>query len=523
MPDYWAVLSTMQKSSAEQCNFFKIVDLDRHPCPLNKHTLLLLFALTCMVSHAQKKLHLRAHIARAADSLAHIGEITLKDQQFYDPNAIILMDSAEISELVELSRHPHPVVRVQAWAGLLRRPDVTGTVVLNVARERWRDMDSVRFRSCHQYGSFVHYDRAGDYILKNIGEGPFGGSLGLQFQKRYQPDTRTKAQLDSLLLCDPPPFPEIQFNTFYFKKTRQDCYACVRQLVASGACPMASTYLAKFQREEDIDLILRHLPDTRLPNSYIKPRWTPFVVFRHPRLFQVLKDSVANNFSNIEFLRAVKGYANKEAVLLLDSIYTLTRSLPNNWSPISSLSRELYQDFDTVFADLYVKILTLEPENPNCRIPDALWQCRPDTLAALYEIWKQGGRDARQRAAAMFPQYEKWLFSKGTDRTVGLVMEQIKPGGNYRYFQKALAAILKTRGSPHFMEPLFELLEKEPLGENRFFVSKLLLDLHLPEVRPRLERLFAEKPALHPSLMDAEKAGPTYSDFLYHFANDSNK
>lgn len=472
---------------------------------------------------AQNRPTLRAQTIALADSLAKIGKVEIKSYECTNPLAKRLVDSSEIAELLALTRYAHPAVRVYAWAGLLRRKDVSNELMLQVLRERWHDSDTVLITYTEDQFQSPIKVLAGDYFLRSFKEGHFSGLLAIQVKRVFKPDATTVLKFDSLLICDPPPFQDLQIQTLMHTKPNPNWYDCARRQVLDGSNFLMEIYLSKFKKEADIDLIINHLLPKNIPGDHYRPRWLPFVEFQHPRLFQVLKDSAMSNLTDADFLRAVKKYKNREAADLIDSTFCrLWSKSPKKWQLESTVCMAIQGEFDTVFADVLIKILCLAPENTNCKVPDKLWECRPDTLAALYEIWKKGDRGARERATAMFPQYEKWLSRKGSEKTVSLVMEQIKPGGEYRNFQKAFAAILKTRGSTVFVEALFNFMEKEPLPENRFLLAKLLLELQAPEVKLRLEKLFAEKPALRPTLAAAEKAGSTFSDFLYHAQNDKD-
>lgn len=468
-----------------------------------------------------KETPLRPKTAALADSLANIGKVEIKGAEFIHPPAKQLIDSSSIHELVILTRSAHPAVRIYAWAGLLQKKEVSSELMFQVVREHWYDCDSVQMTYFNGYDQNPFTVVAGDYILRNFGA--FSGSVALTLPKVFTPDQATALKFDSLLICEPPPFQNLYLQALRYSKANPNWYDCARRQLLDEHNILAVMYLSKFKKEADIDLIVRHLLPQKPGDLSMRLRWVPFLEFQHPKLFQVLKDSAATNFTDPTFLQAILKYQNREAADLIDSIFCRAlRSPQKSRQSESIVCMAFHGKFDTVFADVFIKMLCQAPENTNCRIPEILWECRPDTLAALYEIWKNGGKGARQRATAMFPQYEKWLSAQGPEKNVLLVMEQIKPGGRYREFQKAFAAILKTRGRTVFVDALFDLLQREPLPENRFFLAKLLLDLQVPEVKMRLEKLFAENPSLRPTLVAAEKAGSMYADFLHHAKNNED-
>ena len=80
---------------------------------------------------------------------------------------------------------------------------------------------------------------------------------------------------------------------------------------------------------------------------------------------------------------------------------------------------------------------------------------------------------------------------------------------------KAYRHIYRTK-APYFVDPLIEILKKEPLAKNRFFIAKLLHEYNDPVIDERLALLFREAPELAPGLQAAEEGGSFFKNFAYH-------
>ncbi|MCE7922664.1 MAG: hypothetical protein DYG98_06385 [Haliscomenobacteraceae bacterium CHB4] len=430
-----------------------------------------------------------------------------------------MVREASAGELAALAYHASVAVRAYALMGLLSQKNTDSVDLVSIARAQWRDTALVHFRLHHKYGTTAYHQPVGLFFLKNIGSLPVSDlPMATEFRKSYKTDSLVRLIFDSLVVCDPPPFPEIRHACTRYLPPRETYYTCVRSQVEQNTNPEAVAYLAKFNNPSDIDLILSRPQAGRTPGNLQLVLWQPFLYFKHPRLFKTLRDSMPRYFQDPTYLRAVRNYGNQESAILFDSIFSQAMQAHKPWTPVSRICAALYYDFDPVYADVYIRMLTEYPENTNCRVPDALWTCRPDTLVRLYEKWKIGNNALQERAKTIFPKMREYLALQGEERTTVLVMEQFRPGSDYGKCYEAFKAIYRSK-TDIFVTPLFNLLEREPIAAQRFFLAKILLSFNLPDVRPRLEQLFAEKPQVRPTLKDAEKGGALYSDFLYYVEN----
>ena len=502
-----------------------------------RHSLLAAIALVSFISaHAQE---LRPALHTAVDSLLRQGEIRTKEYRFGDSVVLGIGQLATFDELIVLTRHPAPLVRVAALYGLLQRdengqqyspdlhnqprPLVPKPYLHRVLEDHFEDTATVRWRVQWEYSTeTTHRISVGELCLNKIGGywSPTRDRV-LSDNYGYRMPEDVKVHFDTLLLLNLPN----SWATYRFARIQQlgpmpAWRPIIRQQVEKFGDEVSVCYLAKYQNPDDIDLILANLPAEKSWGMHDLPtRWTPFQYFRHPRLFAYLLEHQPASPNNNATIPLVAAYQTPEAANLLATEYVRAKNVDKKeqWYVLSTLSRAVYEQFASIYAPLYWQMLVENPENSNIRIPDQLWETHADSLAKMYDLWKTGQRGARERATAMFPKLSAHLNRTDAARRVRVVMEQIRPGTNPRMAQQAWETIWLARDST-YTTPLFSLLEKEPLPENRFFVCKIILHQLDEGVRQRLAAFLQQRPALRPNLAAAEKGGITFSDF-YHYAS----
>ncbi len=504
----------------------------------SRRFLLIGFLLFCCLGNVQAQ-PLRRVLQAAVDSLLQQGEIRGQEHTFKDSAVLAIGQIARFDELLALTHHQSPLVRVAAIYGLLQRdemgnlylsdqqnyprPFVPKTYLHRLLEEHFNDTATVQWRTQWEYNSIsLARISVGELCLSKIGNyWIFSRDFILSDQYGYKMPQEAKAHFDSLLLLNlPNPWIAYRFARIQQLEPIQAWYSVIRQQVEQSGDEVAVCYLAKYQKPEDIDLILANLP-TEKPRfeATLPSHWTPFQYFRHPRMFAYLQQHQPPNINKNETLYLVAAYQTPEAAALFDTMYTREKAASKNmWSACSTLGSMINAQFAPVYAPLLWKMLMDNPENSNIRIPDRLWETHADSLAKMYDIWKTGGRGARDRATKMFPKLSEYLAQHDVDRRAQVVVEQIKPGKEPRNAQKAWETIWLAHDKIYTLL-LFGLLEKDPLPENRFFICKIMLHQPEADIKQQLITFFQKHPELYPNLTAAEKGGSAFSDF-YHYLTE---
>lgn len=442
-------------------------------------------------------------------------------KELKDSLAIALAQAATAEELAELTDHDSPAIRITALFALLGRPEKDSLELQELVPRHFHDTAEVQIEIWGEYKE-NWTARAGDVFLYTIGG--YTNRLFWEEDGFTLSDARQQ-WLDSVFICSLTSFEDLKEHLFWRWEPSAGMYPCIRQLAESGQSRFASAFLAKYQNEADIELITAHLPvvDGRQGNH----AWLPFRFFRHPRMFDFLEDNLDKGWRNAQYQGRVAEYKNRQAAVLLDSLYARIMQLDKKEQsrPVASLARAIGGNYDSVYATLSLNVLSEHSDNPNLRIPEGLWLTHADTLYRLSLAWKGGGRAERERSARMLPEIIRYLETHNRDRLTAEIVSRIQPGLDMRYYvehpaeknatMKAYQYIYQTK-SPDFVDPLIDILKKEPLAKNRFFIAKLLHEYNDPAIDERLILLFREFPELAPGIRAAEEGGGFFKNLTYH-------
>jgi hypothetical protein len=431
--------------------------------------------------------------------------------------AIAFQQAATADELRQLTEHDDPLVRATALFALLGRPERDSLQLERLVPQRFHDTAAISLEIWEEYRSGWN-SRVGELFLATI-----GGYTNVYFwmEDGFQLDTARQAWLDSVFLCSSTNFNSLKRHLYFRWQPQESQYPCLRQLVASGQDNYLAPLLAQYRREEDIGLLAAHLPEGD------GERWLSFFFFQHPRLLDTLASRLEEAWQQRSYQFVVARYQNPEAARLLDSVYAQIGRLERKQQQhaVATYASTLFVNYAAIYAPLYLRMLTEHPGNPNFRIPDGLWETHDDTLYRLSLRWKHGDRAERERAAKMMPKIIEYLQAAAPDTLQAEIMRRISLGIELKYYSQYPADMAATvqayqhiyrSKDPYFIDPLFGLLEKEPLAKNRFFIAKLLLHLGGPPVEARLRAFFQENPGLAPDLRAAEEGGGFYAGFVHY-------
>jgi hypothetical protein len=442
---------------------------------------------------------------------------------FRDSIALNLQQKATIAELMELTNHDLPIVRVNALIALLGRPERDSLELQLLVPQHFSDTATVFIEMTENKANHSKA-KVGELFLDMIGR--YSDWYMLWTNTGFKLSEPRQLWLDSVFFCSNTDFNYLKNFPSRSWKPRPELYDCIRQMVESGQDNYTTLFLAKYQREEDIELICSHLPEYINANKRNHFIWLSFQYFQHPRMFSCLKSKLEDGWQNLDYYRNVAKYKNEEAAKLMDSILTRIIKMDKYKGTVTAhFGRALEEEFAPAFADIYLKLLKTFPENSNLKIPDMLWETHGDTLLHLSSIWKNGNKVERERATIMIPQVIKYLKAKDVNALNTEIVSRLKPLPDTYYSSvragdegatiRAYKYIYNSQHS-YFIEPLFERLKAEPLAKNRFFIAKLLLEFEDHTIRGRLTAFFKENPNLAPSLKDAEEGGKFFKNFIHN-------
>jgi len=230
----------------------------------------------------------------------------------YD-NFTELQKRATKDELTELTNHPNGVVRCYAFWALSYD---TSAALFPIVLKHLQDAASVKT----QFGCISSREKVGDFFISIVTPEYVDLNSKKLTSSEYE-------QLDSLLIFSP--------NTLQAKEAAinraeltESLYARIRELVIKENNQSALVKLAKFQREQDIPLILNNKQkEDRYDQLFFTYR--AISQFPHPAFLQLLKKSLSEALGKgawssewSEMYKAIASFKNDTALQLLKVPFT---------------------------------------------------------------------------------------------------------------------------------------------------------------------------------------------------------
>jgi len=233
-----------------------------------------------------------------------VGMARVRPKQ-YD-NYVDLQNTASREELYELTDHPNAVVRCYASLALSESQSVDP---LSILLNHIDDNESViTFFECIKTNVMV-----GDFLITNA---------------RYQLDSAQAATLDSTLIYKP--------NHLFSRATAigravpcETLYWRLRELVLRDGDGAALEALAKYQREQDVELILNNCDMQTFDEGTLDHAYRAISYFPHPAFVPMLEKHLEHTLDNDHYYHewqylyeAIASYQNSKAVALLSVPFT---------------------------------------------------------------------------------------------------------------------------------------------------------------------------------------------------------
>jgi hypothetical protein len=456
------------------------------------------------------------------DSIINMESIPVRHTSFLDTVGQQLDSIATNKELLLLTKHTDPLVRASAILVLVKRerdlsfpPSEKGKInFLELFVEHLQDTATVDFKIYEEHRPYIITETISSICADKIGR-YFGSRLWLIPVQQLEVRKKDKRTMDSLVMCTSTPLTLERESLVYTLEAIPAFYEPIKQQVLKQKDENALIYLAKFQKEEDVDLILHNLPKGENRHGVAK-LWFPFQFFQHPRFFEYLKNNTKPRMDDMRYLSRIAEYQSAEAASLLSEIYAKADKGGRTNRISNNLRAAISQNYCVHYANLFVQLLSENAPFGYLEIPDQLWGHRGDTLFQLYNHWKESDNKwAKKDAKYMYPKAKEFIEKSAPDQLVDVVMGNIEAGGDYGKSAKSFYHILETK-KPVYIDPLFDLLEREPLAKHRFFITKILVSYDLLEVNQRLEQFYADYPELKPDIKAAEAGGSFFKDLKYY-------
>ncbi|UKN00970.1 hypothetical protein K6119_14640 [Paracrocinitomix mangrovi] len=251
-------------------------------------------------------------------------------------NAAILKKSASVPELIILTQNNNPVVAAYAFEIL---SDTADTILYQLILQHRNDNRTFKYR---RYGNeWIH----GSYGTMNLNNHLFHLD-GLSENER--------TALDSFIICEKIKsrytaylLEEIAPNTSLYKGIKD---------LAKDKFPGSTIALAKFQKEEDIDLIIKNIEAywKQKTHSYVISTTDALIYFKHERFRNFIEE---NTETEPSLAQVVAVYQDSFAYNIINSnLDQFDGNMYLKKSSVKSIYKSIWQNHTPIYDSLLLKM-----------------------------------------------------------------------------------------------------------------------------------------------------------------------
>ena len=414
----------------------------------------------------------------------------------YD-NYLALKKQASLAELLELTKHPSPAVRVYAFWALTAHPDIDLTSVL---LDHSGDTSEVGYQS----GCEVWSETVGDVMFKAINQNA-DHLLGHPQMSKIPP--QAFKNIEKLLVLLNSPLDSASVALTHIDPLPQ-LYPKIRELLVKEHKQAALVALAKYQKDQDISLILTSSGKRNNAKEGFSYTYQAISHFPHPDFFPLLKQSFMSVSKNQKFrhgdmygilghfYKAIAAYQNKAALKLLTTPLQFTDGFLVKWAKKyhkRAVLAAITQYMDPIYTNLMWQLwekdhqLSITVFNYLAKeFPEKTWRLLQKTLPSVIneanELIPYNALPADQRGVELVTTLFNYALQKSPAYAESVIINKIKNRGSYFDFFIQKAAELKSK---RFIEPLLSQIDKKPFYSD-LAMAKALFSYADPAINQRV-------------------------------------
>lgn len=378
-------------------------------------------------------------------------------------------------ELIELTNHPNGVVRTYSFWALSYKKEVDLFPIV-----KKHIYDTLRIQT--QFGCIGDYEMVGDYFI-NIMTPEIFDNKSKKFNKKEI------KELDSLLIYTPNNL-KSRFFAIANAEPTENLYPIIRELVIKENNQSALISLAKYKKEQDIELIINNRDKTNtFPESGYEYSFIAMEIFPRDEYFQVLESRLKNTYDEKyfsiewrELYSVIASYKNEKSLQLLKTTLNEIKESELKDSHIRYIWEAILFHKDKIYDELYWKIWE-EEKFKSLEIYKYLYTINP---SKVYELTKKDLIINYQVKESIFvPNLEKVEESKGyydyllnvvkandTNLYNFIIEEKIRTSdiSNFRLYTS------KVEKQDIFVRPLLDRLEKDDNPHVYLNIIKTLIE-----------------------------------------------
>jgi len=397
-----------------------------------------------------------------------------------------LREQATTNELTALTQHPNPSVRCYAFWALAYNPSVDlYPIVLD------HISDTVKVYT--QFGCIGGEEAVGDFFIELVTP----QYVDLRVQKF---DSTQLAKLDSVLIYTPNDL--YATNSAIRRATASEqLYPKIRELVTQENDQTALILLARYQKEEDIELILQNREKSKSDEGGFFYTYQAISQFPHPAFFPLLEANLQKTLDNTHFsnewrelYKAIASYKHEKAKALL--LVPFTKVEHSNmkayhlnfvWGAIREFKSPLYDELlwklweeeKRITHDVFRYLLAQHPE----KVLD-LTKENLQNVNQLYEANNSLYHNGRNTLTDLVDTMLTLIMEQDRELGIQIIGKSIREANVHTFpIFSNKATELKD---PSLIKPLLDRLETEWNSHIYLKAVKVLLSYQSDEINQRI-------------------------------------
>lgn len=336
-----------------------------------------------------------------------------------------LKKNATKEELIELTNHPNGVVRSYSFWALSHKKDVD---LFSIVKEHINDDEEIST----MFGDIISNDKVGDFFIYIL-------TPEYVDSDSKKMNSTELTELDSLLIYQPNNLSS-RYSAINRAKPTEYLYPKIKELVIEEKNQSALVTLAKYQKEQDIEIIKNNRSENEKIESGYYYTYVAISQFPRPEFIPLLETNLKKTLDNTQYrnewrelYKAIASYKNKKAIELLKV-------------PFSKVEHENIKEYHIRF------------------VYGAIQEFQDPIYNELYwKIWEEEGR--------ISPEIYKYLFNENPSKTYELTKREM-----IENYQPLKSDFVPSANEVEFTEDIYETMLNVLIANDKDLANKVIAE-----------------------------------------------
>lgn len=395
-----------------------------------------------------------------------------------------LKKTATTQELIELTNHPNGVVRSYSFWALTHTKNAD---LLSIVKNHLNDNELVDT----QFGCIGGREMVGDFFIQVMTP----QYVDLDSEKM---SSKELAELDSLLIYQPNKL-SARYSAINRAEPTENLYPKIRELVIEENKQSALVTLAKYQKEQDIEIIKNNRSENDKIESGYYHTYVAISQFPRPEFVLLLETNLNKTLDNThysnewrELYKAIASYKDRKAVELLKIPFSKVEHQNIKEYHIRFVYGAIQEFQDPIYNELYWKIW----EEEGSISPEIYKYLFNENPSKTYELTKKEMIENYQPQKSDFAPSAKGVeFTEGIYETMlNVLIANDKDIANKVIAEQILNSDVhnlslytsKVHKQKLFIEPLFKRLKNAWNAHIYLELVKTLIEYDSKEINQRI-------------------------------------